>query len=188
MLAEHIHMLTERSKFSSRNILATYAVLGKQPRRSDCGKGGSGGGGVRGGGDGMIDGEWDNRGIYNGNHDFVVHNLNNIDKCWYPNPEYQKMNSLEKQRFYLNHKKQKKSSDWSERKAPTSVNAVYIAMSSQMSKTSISITSLATHDKNKDIRVKHLMSHDMTLTNCSIAVRESLRVKNATTAHLFVDS
>ena len=130
MLAEHIHMLTERSKFSSRNILATYAVLGKQPRRSDCGKGGSGGGGVRGGGDGMIDGEWDNRGIYNGNHDFVVHNLNNIDKCWYPNPEYQKMNSLEKHRFYLNHKKQKKSSDWSERKAPNFANSVSITTGS----------------------------------------------------------
>ena len=29
----------------------------------------------------------------------VVHKLNNIDKCWYPKPKYQKMNHLMKCRL-----------------------------------------------------------------------------------------
>ena len=39
------------------------------------------------------------------------------------------MNPLEKRRLYLNQKKKNQSSDWSERKAPTSVNAVSITNS-----------------------------------------------------------
>ena len=61
----------------------------------------------------------------------------------------------------MNQKKQKKSSDWSDRKAPTSVNAVSITMSSQMSKMSTSIASLATHVKNQDNCLKRLMSQKM---------------------------
>ena len=81
----------------------------------------------------MINGEWDKRFISNGDHDFAVHKLNNIDKCWYPDTEYQKINPLEKHRLYSNQKKQNKSSDWSKRKYPTSVNAVSITRIYQMS-------------------------------------------------------
>ena len=109
----------------------------------------------------MINGEWDKRGIANGEHDFAVHNLNNIDKCCYPIPKYQKMNSMHKRRLYLNQEKQNKSSDWSERKAPTSVNAVSTTMISQMSKIFTSIASLATHVKNQDNCLKLLMSQKM---------------------------
>ena len=92
-------MLTERSKFSSRNVSATYAARGNRPVHGDCGKGGRGGGGGRGGSDSMLNGEWYKRGIAKGDHEFAVHKLNIIDKLWYPNPEYQKMNLLEKRRL-----------------------------------------------------------------------------------------
>ena len=94
MIAEHIPMLTERSKFSNRNVLATYAARDPRSGRGDCGRGDRGGSGGRSGGAGIITGEWDKRGIDNGNHDFVVHKLNNIGKCWYHDPEYQKMNLI----------------------------------------------------------------------------------------------
>ena len=161
MLAEHIRMLPERSKFSSRTVLETYAACGNQSRRGDCGKCGRGGGGRRGRGSGIINGEWDNRGIANGDHDFAVHKLNRIDKWWYPNPEYQSMNPLEKRRLYLNQQKQNKLSNWSERRAPTSINAVSITMSFQMSEMSTYIASLATHVKNQDNCLKRLMSQKM---------------------------
>ena len=125
MLAEHILMLTECSKFSSRNVLSTYEARGSRYGHGDRGRGGYGGGGRRGGSSAILNGEWDKRGIANGDHDFAVHKLNNIEKCWYPNPEYQKMNPLEKRRLYLNQKKQEKSSDWSKRKTPPFVTAVY---------------------------------------------------------------
>ena len=102
MLAEHIRILTEHSKFSNRNVLATYAARGNQSGRGDHGRGGRNGGGGHGGSVGMLNGEWDKRGIANGDHDFAFHKLNNIDKLWYPNPEYQKINPLEKRRLYLN--------------------------------------------------------------------------------------
>ena len=102
MLAEHIHMVTESSKFSSPNVLATYAAHGNRPGRGDRGKGGCGGGGDRGGGARMLNSEWDKRGIANGDRVFAVHRLKNIDKCWYPDPDYQNMDPLEKRRFYLN--------------------------------------------------------------------------------------
>ena len=50
MLDEHIGMLTERSKFSNRNILETYVARGNRPGRGDCGRGGCNGGGGRGSG------------------------------------------------------------------------------------------------------------------------------------------
>ena len=78
----------------------------------------------RGRGVGVLNGEWDNRVIANGDHDFVVHKLNYIDKYWNPDPGYQKMNPLEKRRIYLNQQKQKKSFDWSDCKASTSINTV----------------------------------------------------------------
>ena len=149
MLAENTHMLTEHSKFSNCNVLAAYAACGNQPGCGDHRRGGRNGGGSCDGGADMINGEWDKRGIANGDHDFAVHKLNNIDKCWYPDPEYQKMNHLEKRRLYLNKKKQKKSSDWSGHKAPTSVNAVSIT-NSQLSKMYTPISSLETYVKNQD--------------------------------------
>ena len=109
----------------------------------------------------MLNGEWYKRGISNGDHEFAFNKTHNNGKCWYPNLEYQKMNPLEKLRLYLNQQKQKKSSDWYKRKAPTSVIAVYITMSYQMSKMSTSIASLATHVKNQDNRLKLLMSQQM---------------------------
>ena len=57
MLAEHVSMLMERSKFRSRNFLATYAARGPRSGRGDRGRGGCGGGGVRGGGGSMLNGE-----------------------------------------------------------------------------------------------------------------------------------
>ena len=161
MLDEHIRMLTGRSKFSGHNVSTVYAARGNQPGRGDRGKGGCGGGGGRGGSAGMLNGEWDKRGISNGDHDFELHNMNNIDKCWYPDTEYQNMNPLEKLRLYLNQQNQKKSSDWYERKAPTSVNAVSITMSYQISEMTTSITSLANHVKNQDNRLKRLISQQM---------------------------
>ena len=134
MLAEHIRMLMERSKFSKRNFLETYAARGNQPGCGDHGRGvrsGCGGGG-RVVSAGMLNGELDNRGVDNGDNDFAFHSFNNIDKCCYPDPEYQKMNPLEKRRLYFIHKKKKKSSDWYKRKALTSVNALSITMISQM--------------------------------------------------------
>ena len=82
--------------------MATYASYGNRPGRGDCRKGSCGDGGGRSGGAGMLNGEWDKRGIANGDHDFAFHKLNNIDKLWYPNPEYQKINPLDKRRLYLN--------------------------------------------------------------------------------------
>ena len=58
----------------------------------------------------------------------------------------------------MKQKKQKKSSDWSERKSPTYFNSVSITMSSQMSEMSTSIASLDTYVKNQDNRLKRLMS------------------------------
>ena len=98
----------------------------------------------------MINFEWNNRGTANGDHDFAVHKLNNIYKCWHPDTEYQKMNPLEKRRLYLIQKNKNKSSDWYKRKALTSVNALSITMSSQMYKMSTSIASLDNHVKNQD--------------------------------------
>ena len=132
MLAEHILMLTECSKFSSRNVLSTYEARGSRYGHGDCGRGGYGGGGRRGGSSVILNGEWDKRGIANGDHDFAVHKLNNIEKCWYPHTEYQKMNPLEKRRLYFIQKNKNKSSDWYKRKALTSVNALSITMISQM--------------------------------------------------------
>ena len=94
MLAEQIRMLTEGSKFSNRNVLATYAARSKRSGHGDCG---SGGYIVSDGGSGMLNGEWDKIGIDNSDNDFLVQKLNNIDKCWYPNPEYQKKSSGEMQ-------------------------------------------------------------------------------------------
>ena len=102
MLAEHIRMLTEISKFSNHNILAAYAACGDRSGCDDCGRGGHNGGGSHRGGAWMLNGEWDNRGIASGDHDFAAHKLNNVDKCWYPDPDYQKMNPLEKRRLHLN--------------------------------------------------------------------------------------
>ena len=48
ILAEHIRMLTERSKFSNRNVLAKYVARGNWPRRGDCGRGGRSGSGAKG--------------------------------------------------------------------------------------------------------------------------------------------
>ena len=109
----------------------------------------------------MINCEWDNIGTANDDHDFAVHKLNNIEKCWYPHTEYQKMNPLEKCRLYFIHKKKKKSSDWYKRKALTSVNALSITMISQMYEMSTSISSLDNHVKNQDNRLKRLMSQQM---------------------------
>ena len=150
-------MLTERSKFSSRNISATYTARVPRSRRGDIVRGGCGGGCGRGDGVGMLNGEQDKRGISNGNHYFAVYKLNNIDKCWYPDPEYQNMNPLDKRRLYLNQQNQNKSSDWSERKAPTSFNDMSITMSFQIYEISTSIASLATHVKNQDYPLKRLM-------------------------------
>ena len=111
MLSEQIRMLTESIKFSNRNVLETYAAHGNKPGSGDRGRGGRNGGAGRSDGANMLNGEYDNIGIANINHDFAVHNLNNIDKCWYPDPEYQKLNPLKKLRLYLNQQKQKKSSD-----------------------------------------------------------------------------
>ena len=61
----------------------------------------------------MINGEWYNKVIANFDHEFAVHKLNNIDKCWYPDLEYQKINPPAKSRLYLNQQEQNKSSDWS---------------------------------------------------------------------------
>ena len=82
ILAEHICMLTECSKVINRNVLATYAARGNRPGRGDRGRGGRNGGDGRGGGAGTLNVKWDKRGISNGDHDFAVHKLNNIDKCW----------------------------------------------------------------------------------------------------------
>ena len=71
------------------------------------------------------------------------------------------MNPLEKRRIYLNQKNQKKSSNWSKRKSPTSFNAVYITMSYQLSEISTSIASLATHVKNQENCLKQLLSQQM---------------------------
>ena len=109
----------------------------------------------------MINCEWDNIGTANDDHDFAVHKLNNIEKCWYPHTKYQKMNPLEKCRLYFIHKKKKKSSDWYKRKALTSVNALSITMISQMYEMSTSISSLDNHVKNQDNRLKRLMSQQM---------------------------
>ena len=87
--------------------------------------------------------------------------MNNTDNFWFPNPKYQKMKYLGKRRLCLNQQNQKKSSDCSESKDPTYVNAVSIKMISQMSKMSTSITSLATHVKNQDNRLKRLMLTQM---------------------------
>ena len=57
MLTEHIYMLTERSKFSSRIFLATYAARGNQPGRGDHWEVGHGGYGGCGGGVDMLNGE-----------------------------------------------------------------------------------------------------------------------------------
>ena len=135
--------------------MATYAARGPLSGRGDLGRGGCGGSG------GMLNSEFDKRGITNGDHDFAVHKPNNIDKCWYPNPDYQYMNPLEKRRIYLNQKNQKKSSNWSKRKSPTSFNAVYITMSYQLSEISTSIASLATHVKNQENCLKQLLSQQM---------------------------
>ena len=153
MLAEQIRMLTEGSKFSNRNVLATYAARSKRSGHGDCG---SGGYIVSDGGSGMLNGEWDKKGIASGDHEFAAHKLNNIDKCWYPDPEYQKTNPPEKCRLYLNQQNQKKSSDWSERTYPTSVADVSIT-NSQMNEISAPISSLETHVKNQDNRLKRLM-------------------------------
>ena len=107
-LDEHICMLKEQSKFSNRNVLATYAARGNRPGHVDSRRGGRNEGRGRGGGASMLNGEWYKRGIAIGDNNFAVQKLNNIDKCWYPNPEYQKLNPLEKYRLYLNQKKQKK--------------------------------------------------------------------------------
>ena len=68
MIAKHIRMVTERSKFSISNDSAIYAACGNQPGCGDCGKCGDGGSGGRRGGSGMLNGEWDKRGISNGGH------------------------------------------------------------------------------------------------------------------------
>ena len=102
MLAEYICMLTERSKLSNRNVSATYAARGNQPRCGDRGRGGRDVCGGHGVGANMLNSEWDKRGIANGDRVFAVHRLKNIDKCWYPDPDYQNMDPLEKRRFYLN--------------------------------------------------------------------------------------
>ena len=81
-LAEHICMLTEHSKFSNYNVLATYAARGNRPGYVDRRRGGRNDGGGRGGGASMLNGKWDKRGISNGDNDFAVHKLKNIDKCW----------------------------------------------------------------------------------------------------------
>ena len=109
---------------------------------------------------GMLNGEWDRRGIVSGDYDFAAHKLNNIDKCWYPNPEYHKMNPLEKRRLYLNQKKKKESSDWSKRKSPTSINAVSFT-NTQMPEIYTFIDILATHVKNQDNRLKRMISNQM---------------------------
>ena len=87
-LAEHIRMLIEHSKFSNRNVLATYAARGNRSGNVDCRRGGRNDGGGRDGGASMLNGEWDNSGISNGDDNFAVYKLNNIEKCWYPVPEY----------------------------------------------------------------------------------------------------
>ena len=151
MLDNHIRMLTEHSKFSNRKVLETYTARVNRPGCGDCRRD------VRSGGSGILNGECDKRGISNGDHYFAVHRLKNIYKCWYTNPEYQKMNPLEKRRLSLNNQNQKKSSDWSERKAPISVNAVSIT-NSQLSEMSTSIAILATYFKNQDNRLKKIIS------------------------------
>ena len=160
MLAEHIHMLKEHSKFRNCNVLATYAACGKQPGVSDRGRGGRNVGGGHGSGAGMMNGEWDKRGIANGDHEFAVQKLNSIDNCWYPESKYQKMNPLEKRRFYLNQKRYNKFPDWSESKAPTSVNDVSIT-NYKFSEFSTSISILATHVKKQDDCLKLILSKKM---------------------------
>ena len=71
------------------------------------------------------------------------------------------MNPLDKRRLYLNQQNQNKSSDWSERKAPTSFNDMSITMISQIYEISTSIASLDTHVKNQDYPLKQLMSQKM---------------------------
>ena len=109
----------------------------------------------------MINCEWDNIGTANDDHDFAVHKLNNVEKCWYPDTEYQKMNPLEKRRLYFIQKKKKKTSDWYKCKALTSVNALSITTIPQMYEMSTSISSLDNHVKNQDNRLKRLMSQKM---------------------------
>ena len=105
----------------------------------------------------MLNGEWDNRGIASGDHDFAAHKLNNVDKCWYPDPDYQKMNPLEKRRLHLNQQKKKKYSDWYKHNSPISINAVSIT-NTQVSEMSTSISGLETHFKNQDNRLKLMIS------------------------------
>ena len=45
----------------------------------------------------------------NGDHNFAFYKLSNIDKCWYPDTEYQKMNYLEKRRLYFNQQKEEEN-------------------------------------------------------------------------------
>ena len=104
MFSEHNHLLTKHSKSSSHNVSAICVARGNRPGRGYRERGGRSGGGFRGGGAGMLSGEWYKRGIANSDNDFAVNKLNKIDKCWYPDPEYQKMIPLEKRRLYLNQK------------------------------------------------------------------------------------
>ena len=91
----------------------------------------------------------------------------------------------------MNQKKQKISSDWCKHKTPTSVTDVSIT-NYQTCEMSTSIDSLATQVKNQDNRLKRILSkqiaENMTPTKFSAAVRESLRLKTATMAHLFMDN